>query len=40
MLIVLNIIINLVSGHATMVVDPDGDLDGMDECSLFFVFVR
>ena len=36
-----NIIINLVSGHATTIADPNGDeLDGLDECSLFFVFVR
>ena len=40
MLIVLRVIINLVSGHATMIADPDGyEDDGFDECSLLYFFV-
>jgi hypothetical protein len=41
MLIIPNVNINLVSGHATIIMDKDGDeLDGYDECSLFCFFLR
>ena len=36
-----NINIILVSGHATQIEDQDGDeLDGLDECSWLYFFVR
>lgn len=41
MLIVANIDIGLVSGHATQIKDEDDDEpDGFDECLWFYFFVR
>jgi hypothetical protein len=41
MLIISNVNINIVSGHATQVEDLDKDEpDGFDECALCCFFVR
>jgi hypothetical protein len=41
MLIISDVNINLVSGHATQVKDLDGDeTDGFDECALCCFVVR